>query len=194
MDAGENPNQVILNHSKVFQPYTISKEYDIPRVRYIVYHIRCTISKEHDVRYLKSFILQQTSDKNPKYNSLKMDINVGTKQDNVRMRIKERRAELRRFMNGKNINTIEKKLDFEILQEEARKYRIRVQNQDILEQRINEDYDKRKAILSKMEDHVELLKLKVQRRLNIQEKVARDLKTMDIKEIGEELEYLRKVL
>ena len=138
--------------------------------------------------------MQQTSDKNPKYNSLKMDINVGTKQDNVRMRIKERRAELRRFMNGKNINTIEKKLDFEILQEEARKYRIKVQNQDILEERINEDYDKRKAILSKMEDHVELLKLKVQRRLNMQEKVARDLQTMDIKEIGEELEYLRKVL
>ena len=128
-----------------------------------------------------------------------MDFNIGAKRENVKMLLKEQLAkddgaELRCLMDGKNLKTEEDILNFKILQKEALKFRMAVHDQDILENLINEDYLKREAILSKMDDHVQLLKLKVQRRSKLQEKVARDLQTMNLKEIGEELEYLREEL
>ena len=128
-----------------------------------------------------------------------MDFNIGAKRENVKMLLKEQLAkdggaELRCLMDGKNLKTEEDILNFKILQKEALNFRMAVHDQDILENLINEDYLKREAILSKMDDHVQLLKLKVQRRSKLQEKVARDLQTMNLKEIGEELEYLREEL
>ena len=82
-------------------------------------------------------------------------------------------------------------LNFITLQNAALEYRRKVHSQDIVENTINNDVAQRQAILDKMQDHAQLLQLKVERRQNVQKSALRDLQKMDIKEIGEELEYLR---
>ena len=71
---------------------------------------------------------------------------------------------------------------------------MKVHSQDIVENTINEAVSQRQAILDKMQDHAQLLELKVERRQKIQGNAVRDLQQMDITEIGEELEYLRNGL
>ena len=125
-----------------------------------------------------------------------MNLNIGANKENTKEMMKEKGnfRLLQNLVNGKNIRDTDDYLNFKALQISAEKYRKKVHSQDIVENTINEAVSQRQAILDKMQDHAQLLELKVERRQKIQGNAVRDLQQMDITEIGEELEYLRNGL
>lgn len=119
-----------------------------------------------------------------------MDIN-GTKHEHFKYVLKTNYEEMKNLMNGKNVRDTEDYFNFLSLQNAAEKLRRQVHEQDILENAVKDTILQRQAILNKMQDHAQLLELKIQRRSKLQENAAKDLQKMEIKQIGEELEYLR---
>lgn len=126
-----------------------------------------------------------------------MDLNrERAKQENKRKNILENKdvilTEVRSLMAGHDLQDWEDHLNFRALNIAAERYRKRVHAKDVAEEAIYETTVERQATLDKLNHHAQLLEVKIQRRLKLKANVARDLNQMDMKEIGEELEYLRK--
>lgn len=125
-----------------------------------------------------------------------MDLNTHWKQDfkeDTEER-KETRNEMREIMEGKNVHNAGDHLDFKTLQKMAQRYRKIVHAQDVLETSVNHDLSQRAEILKKMQNYTQLLQLKVERRRKVHKNAKKSLQQMDIKEICDELEYLRNGL
>ena len=126
-----------------------------------------------------------------------MDLNrERAKKENKKMEFLENKdvllTEMRSLLAGHDLQDWEDHLNFRALNIAAERYRKRVHEQDVVEETIYETTAERQATLDKLNHHAQLLEVKIQRRLKLKENVAKDLNQMDLKEIGEELEYLRK--
>ena len=126
-----------------------------------------------------------------------MDLNKErAKKENNRQNILENKdvilTKTRSLIAGHDLQDWEDHLNFRALNIAAERYRKKVHAQDVAEEAIHETTVQRQATLDKLNQHAQLLEVKIQRRLKLKENVARDLNQMDMKEIGEELEYLRK--